>query len=74
MAFRLAAVERPARMFVQMLVLGLIGGGVLMVGAGARADGEPRRQPIKMVVLGDSLSAGSAFRPPAHSPRAAKKP
>jgi acyl-CoA thioesterase-1 len=43
-------------MFMQLLVLGLIGGGVMMaLSAPAQAQAA---KPIKMVVLGDSLSAG----------------
>jgi acyl-CoA thioesterase-1 len=42
-------------MFVRLLVLGVIGAGLLMEPAIAQTAG-PR--PIKMVVLGDSLSAG----------------
>jgi acyl-CoA thioesterase-1 len=49
-----AAVERPARMIVHMLVLALIGGGLLM----AQPAFAQAAKPIKMVVLGDSLSAG----------------
>jgi len=45
-------------MFVQMLVLGLIGGGVLMVGPALAQTASQGAKPIKMVVLGDSLSAG----------------
>src|ERR1700709_1460627 len=49
-----AAVERPARMIVHMLVLALIGGGLWMAKPAFAEAGKP----IKMVVLGDSLSAG----------------
>jgi acyl-CoA thioesterase-1 len=45
-------------MFVQMLVLGLIGGGGLMVGPAFAQTASQGAKPIKMVVLGDSLSAG----------------
>jgi acyl-CoA thioesterase-1 len=41
-------------MIVHMLVLALIGGGLLMAGPAFAQAGKP----IKMVVLGDSLSAG----------------
>src|ERR1700710_1834311 len=50
-----AAVERPLRMFV--LVLALIGAGLLMEPAVAQTATASARS-IKMVVLGDSLSAG----------------
>jgi acyl-CoA thioesterase-1 len=52
-----AAVERPLRMFVRLLALGLIGGGLSMGPAFAQTA-SPGAKPIKMVVLGDSLSAG----------------
>lgn len=45
-------------MFVQMLVLGLIGCGVLMAGPAFAQTASQGAKPIKMVVLGDSLSAG----------------
>jgi acyl-CoA thioesterase-1 len=50
-------VEGRARMFAHMLVLGL---GFMMAGAQAMAQtpAAPESKPIKMVVLGDSLSAG----------------
>src|SRR3978361_176346 len=45
----------PRRMFVHMLVLGTL----LMAGTGsAQSPAAADRKPIKMVVLGDSLSAG----------------
>jgi acyl-CoA thioesterase-1 len=44
-------------MFVQLLVLVLIGGALLMEPAFAQTA-NPTARPIKMVVLGDSLSAG----------------
>ena len=48
-------VERQAAMFVHMLVLGL----VLMAGtAFAQSPAAAMTKPIKLVVLGDSLSAG----------------
>src|ERR1700719_2044795 len=51
-----AAVERQGRSFVHMLVLGM----VLMTTGTAFAQTSTVREtrPIKMVVLGDSLSAG----------------
>jgi acyl-CoA thioesterase-1 len=49
-----AAVEGRLRTIVHMLVLALIGGGLLM----ARPAFAQAAKPIKMVVLGDSLSAG----------------
>jgi acyl-CoA thioesterase-1 len=49
-----AAVERPLRMFVQLLVVGLIGGGLSLAEPAFAQAGKP----VKMVVLGDSLSAG----------------
>ncbi len=51
-----AGVERQARSFVHMLVLGM----VLMASGTAFAQTSAAREtkPIKMVVLGDSLSAG----------------
>jgi acyl-CoA thioesterase-1 len=49
-----AAVERPLRMFVQLLAVGLIGGGLSM----AEPAFAQAAKPVKMVVLGDSLSAG----------------
>ena len=45
-------------MFVQMLVLGLIGGSVSMVGPAFAQTASQGPKPVKMVVLGDSLSAG----------------
>jgi acyl-CoA thioesterase-1 len=46
-------------MFVHMLVLALIGGGLAMVEpAAAQAPAVQGERPIKLVVLGDSLSAG----------------
>jgi acyl-CoA thioesterase-1 len=49
-----AAVEWPARMIAHMLVLALTGGGLVM----AEPALAQAAKPIKMVVLGDSLSAG----------------
>jgi acyl-CoA thioesterase-1 len=49
-----AAVERPLRMFVQLLALG----GLLMAEPTPAQTAIPSARPIKMVVLGDSLSAG----------------
>jgi len=49
-----AAVEGRLRMIVHMLVLALIGGGLWMAGPAFAQAGKP----VKMVVLGDSLSAG----------------
>src|ERR1700730_12658830 len=53
------AVERRGRMFVHMLVLGLVLAMVGPVFAQAPAAGET--EPSKVVVLGDSLSAGLAL-------------
>src|SRR3982074_716812 len=51
-----AAVERQRRLFVHMLVLGmaLMAAGTAFAQTPAASDAKP----IKMVVLGDSLSAG----------------
>jgi acyl-CoA thioesterase-1 len=49
-----AAVERPLWMFVQLLALG----GWLMAEPALAQTTTPSARPIKMVVLGDSLSAG----------------
>jgi acyl-CoA thioesterase-1 len=53
-----AAVERPLRMFVKLLALGFVGAGLLMVDPAFAQTATPTAKPIKMVVLGDSLSAG----------------
>lgn len=45
-------------MLVRMLVLGLIGGGMSMAEPAFAQTARPGAKPIKMVVLGDSLSAG----------------
>jgi acyl-CoA thioesterase-1 len=45
-------------MLVRMLVLGLIGGGMSMAEPAFAQTASPGAKPIKMVVLGDSLSAG----------------
>src|SRR5882757_933853 len=50
-----AAVERLPRLFLRLLVLGLTG-GLLMAGP-VVAQGAASK-PVKLVVLGDSLSAG----------------
>src|ERR1700687_4918091 len=51
-----AAVERQVRLFVHMLVLAMV-----LIAAGtafAQTSAANETKPIKMVVLGDSLSAG----------------
>src|SRR3979409_752722 len=56
-----AAVERQGGMFVHMLVLGMAlmaGGTVLAQTPAAHTPSAGAAKPIKMVVLGDSLSAG----------------
>src|SRR3984885_6276785 len=60
------AVERRLRMFVHMLVLGL----ALMAVEPAVAQTSPgsEAKPVKMVVLGDSLSAGFGLPAPAAFP------
>jgi acyl-CoA thioesterase-1 len=50
-----AAVERLRDGFIGLLVLGMAGGGLMTGGASAQT---PAGKPIKLVVLGDSLSAG----------------
>jgi acyl-CoA thioesterase-1 len=45
-------------MFVKLLALGLIGGGLLMAQPALAQTATSSAKPIKMVVLGDSLSAG----------------
>ena len=67
-----AAVERPARMFMQLLVLGFIGGGS-MLAPPASAQTQVAK-PIKMVVLGDSLSAGLGLPASAAHPRTPPPP
>jgi acyl-CoA thioesterase-1 len=63
-------------MFVQMLVLGLLFfAGELAIAPGARAQTPESRgvKPIKMVVLGDSLSAGFGLPGPAAFPARLQK-
>src|SRR4030088_1179584 len=51
-----AGVERQGRLFVHVVVLGLV---LMAAGtASAQAPAANEAKPIKMVVLGDSLSAG----------------
>jgi acyl-CoA thioesterase I len=51
-----AGVERQVLLFVHMLVLGMV---LMAIGAAfAQTSGARETRPIKMVVLGDSLSAG----------------
>jgi acyl-CoA thioesterase-1 len=50
-----AAVEGLRQLFVRSLVLGIAGGMLMTASASAQA---PADKPIKLVVLGDSLSAG----------------
>jgi acyl-CoA thioesterase-1 len=45
-------------MFVKLLALGFVGGGLLMAEPTFAQTATPSAKPIKMVVLGDSLSAG----------------
>ena len=53
-----AAVEGQRRMFVHMLVLGVVLMTAASMAALAQAPAPAAAKPIKMVVLGDSLSAG----------------
>jgi acyl-CoA thioesterase-1 len=71
-----AAVEGQRRMFVQMLVLGLLffaGELVIAPSAGAQTPEGRGAKPIKMVVLGDSLSAGFGLPGPAAFPARLQK-
>jgi acyl-CoA thioesterase I len=54
-----ASVERPPRLFTRLFLLWLVLGvtGVLLMAGPASAQA-PANKPIKLVVLGDSLSAG----------------
>src|SRR5580693_1705572 len=67
-------VERPGRilwrMFVHMLVLGL---GLMAGTAFAHSPAAGNARPIKMVVLGDSLSAGLGLPAPAAFPERLQK-
>src|SRR3981189_4321 len=67
----LAAVERRRPMFAHMLVLGfsLMAGGTALAQTSATAPAKP----IKMVVLGDSLSAGLGLPGPAAFPARLQK-
>src|SRR3954447_18680967 len=66
-----AAVERQGRMFVHMLVLGL---ALAMAGAAfAQTPAAGGAKPIKMAVLGDSLSAGLGLSASAAFPARLKK-
>ncbi|WP_156041858.1 arylesterase [Bradyrhizobium sp. URHD0069] len=66
-----AAVERPRGMFVHMVVLALI---LAMAGtAFAQTPAAARTKPIKIVVLGDSLSAGLGLSASAAFPARLKK-
>jgi acyl-CoA thioesterase I len=70
------AVEGQRRMFVQMLVLGLLffaGGLAIAPGARAQTPQDHGAKPIKMVVLGDSLSAGHGLPGPAAFPARLQK-
>ena len=70
------AVEGQRRMFVQMLVLGLLffaGGLAIAPGARAQTPESHGVKPIKMVVLGDSLSAGFGLPGPAAFPARLQK-
>jgi acyl-CoA thioesterase I len=63
-------------MFVQMLVLGLLffaGGLAIAPGARAQTPESHGAKPIKMVVLGDSLSAGHGLPGPAAFPARLQK-
>src|SRR4051794_13104624 len=65
-----AAVERSARMFMQMLVLGA---GLMAAGIGFADSQAAEAKPIKMVVLGDSLSAGFGLSASAAFPERLQK-
>src|SRR6186997_867008 len=67
----LVAVERRRRMVAHMLVLGLL----LLAPAAAVAQTTAAREtrPVKMVVLGDSLSAGLGLSAPAAFPARLQK-
>src|SRR2546423_8449894 len=65
-----AAVERSARMFMRMLVLG---GGLMAAGVGFADSQAAEAKPIKMVVLGDSLSAGLGLSASAAFPERLQK-
>jgi acyl-CoA thioesterase-1 len=66
-----AAVERQARLFVHMLVLGLV---VAMAGTVFAETPVPgATKPVKMVVLGDSLSAGLGLSASAAFPARLKR-
>jgi acyl-CoA thioesterase-1 len=70
------AVEGQWRMFVQMLVLGLLffaGELAIAPGAGAQTPEGHGAKPIQMVVLGDSLSAGFGLPGPAAFPARLQK-
>jgi acyl-CoA thioesterase I len=64
------AVERRLRMFAHMLVLGL---AIVAVEPALAQSAASRTQPIKMVVLGDSLSAGLGLPAPAAFPARLQK-
>src|SRR4051794_17332629 len=53
----IAAVEGPARRFARLLTLALVAGALLSP-ASAQTAAAPASRPIKVVVLGDSLTAG----------------
>src|ERR1019366_6423318 len=68
-----APVEGQRRMFVHMLVLGLLFLGLagelaIAPPAGAQTPGGNGAKPIKLVVLGDSLTAGYGLPGPAAFP------
>src|SRR5882757_5842354 len=64
-------VERQGLMFVHMLVLGI---AVLAAGtASAQAPAASQTKPIKLVVLGDSLSAGLGLPAPSAFPARLQK-
>src|SRR5207248_993618 len=65
-----AAVERSARMFMQMLVLGA---GLIAAAMGFADSQAAEAKPIKMVVLGDSLSAGLGLSASAAFPERLQK-
>src|SRR3978361_172572 len=67
----LVGVERRRPMLAQMLVLGLalLAGGTAL----AQAPAQQSAKPIKMVVLGDSLSAGLGLPAPAAFPARLQK-
>jgi len=60
-------------MFAHMLVLGLVGSGLWMAEPAFAQAAGPAAKPIKMVVLGDSLSAGLGLSASAAFPERLQK-